>query len=309
LTVLSWHPHALGSDVVMRIFAVVAICAISLAATANAVTRAGSRWAIVLRSFHYVDSSRVAHFRNGTDGPRRLLTYVRYPRSGHAPFPLIVFAHGFTSTPATYARLLDAWTRAGYVVAAPVFPVENANAPGGPDENDLINEPRDISFVVSQLLAANTNPASPLDGLIEPGEIAVAGHSDGAEAALAAAYDHRFADPRFRAAVILSGGELGGRTTWFGSDRSPLLAVQGTADAINPPRYTTHFFRAAQPPKFLLELLRGGHRSPYTTNERELTIVERTTIAFLNHYLKHRSLLPLTKTATVPGIARLISDT
>ena len=37
------------------------------------------------------------------------------------PFPLIVFGHGFDVTPSVYARLLQAWTRAGYVVASPVF--------------------------------------------------------------------------------------------------------------------------------------------------------------------------------------------
>jgi predicted dienelactone hydrolase len=56
------------------------------------------------------------------------------PLRGARPFPLIVFGHGFAVTPRPYSQLLRAWARAGYVVAAPVFPLENANAPGGPDE-------------------------------------------------------------------------------------------------------------------------------------------------------------------------------
>src|SRR6476469_7805203 len=76
------------------------------------------------------------------------------PTAG-GPHPLIVFAHGFALTPGTYSRLLRAWTRAGYVVAAPVFPLEDANAPGGPDESDLINEPQDVSVVISRLLTAS----------------------------------------------------------------------------------------------------------------------------------------------------------
>ena len=83
-----------------------------------------------------------------------LTTVVRYPAT-RGPHPLIVFAHGFALTPATYSRLLRAWTQAGYVVAAPVFPLEDANAPGGPTESDLVNEPRDVSFVVTRLLALN----------------------------------------------------------------------------------------------------------------------------------------------------------
>jgi hypothetical protein len=41
--------------------------------------------------------------------------------------------------PATYASLLLAWARAGYVVAAPVFPLTNASAPGGANESDLVS--------------------------------------------------------------------------------------------------------------------------------------------------------------------------
>ena len=294
--------------VAVRAFGVVGVCALLLAGAASTATGPPLRGAIALRSFRFVDDSRVARFRNGTYGPRRLLTYVRYPLSGRGPFPLVVFAHGFTATPATYTRLLDAWTRAGYVVASPLFPVENANAPGGPDESDLINEPRDISFVVSQLLAANKSPVSPLHGLISAGEVAVAGHSDGAEAALATAYDHRFADPRVRAAVILSGAELGGRTTWFGPGSPPLLAVQGTADTINPAHFTTQYFRAARRPKILLELVRAGHLSPYTTDNRQLAIVEHVTTAFLGHYLKNDPLRHVLTAAVAPGLTRLIAD-
>jgi fermentation-respiration switch protein FrsA (DUF1100 family) len=292
-----------------RAFIVVFACAVLPITVTKPAAGTASRHGIELRSFRFVDSSRVAIYRNGERGARRLLTYVRFPSTGHRPFPLVVFAHGFMSTPATYTRLLDAWAHAGYVVAAPVFPVENANAPGGPDETDLINEPTDISFVITQLLAADARPTGPLHGLIDTAQIAVAGHSDGAEAALAVAYDHRFVDPRIRAAISLSGAELGGRTTWFGPGSPPLLAIQGTADTINPPRYASQFFRAAPPPKFLLELIGGGHLPPYTTDERELTVIEAVTIAFLNHYLKEASIHELLAAANDPGTTRLLADT
>src|SRR6202035_5291617 len=76
------------------------------------------------------------------------------PARAEGPFPLIVFGHGFAVTPATYSRLLQSWTRAGFVVAAPVFPLGNARAPGGPNEADLVNQPADMSFVISHMLAA-----------------------------------------------------------------------------------------------------------------------------------------------------------
>jgi predicted dienelactone hydrolase len=99
-----------------------------------------------------VDKSRTIQLADGASKPRALLTYVRYPALGapgngdvrnalparsDGPFPLVVFGHGFALTPGLYARLLYSWAQAGYVVAAPVFPLENAHASGGPDESDL----------------------------------------------------------------------------------------------------------------------------------------------------------------------------
>jgi predicted dienelactone hydrolase len=215
-----------------------------------------------------------------------------------------VFAHGYALTPGTYSRLLGAWTQAGYVVAAPLFPLEKANAPGGPDESDLVNEPRDVSFVIARLLALNARANGVLRTRIDPARIAVAGHSDGGVTALAVAYDRRFRDRRIRAAIVLSGAALPGMGS-FPQRGPPLLAVQGTADTINAPATTASFFRLARRPKFLLWLLGASHRPPYADQEPQLAVVERTTIAFLNHYLKNRSLHVFYKAAQHRGLTRL----
>ena len=254
-----------------------------------------------LRTFRFVDKTRVARFQTGATRPRTLVTYVRYPRTGSAPYPLVVFAHGFALTTGIYAPLLDALTRAGYVVAAPVFPVESPSAPGGPDRLDLSNEPGDIRFVITRLLSG------PLRALIDPHLIAVAGHSDGAAAALAAAYGDRSRDRRIDAAVILSGSELASEGFTFGPGSPPLLAVQGTADTINGPGNTRQFFELAHRPKFLLWLLGAGHLPPYTTDTRRLAVVERATIAFLNRYLRRGPLRPLLAVPE-PGVAQLSAD-
>jgi dienelactone hydrolase len=255
-----------------------------------------------LRVLRLVDHSRRAQFRNGTSGPRTLVTYVRFPTRGRAPFPLIVFAHGFDLTPQIYARLLDAWTRDGYVVAAPVFPVENANAPGGADQSDLGNEPGDIRFVISRLVGST----SPVRGLVDPTKIAVAGQSDGAVAALSVAYDKRFVDRRIDAAMILSGAALAGFTP-PPPGSPPLLAIQGTSDPINAPSATTNYFRLMRQPKFLLWLLGATHLPPYTTSDRWAAVVDRATTAFLDHYLRGAPLHPLIEAGTQTGVARITS--
>jgi predicted dienelactone hydrolase len=265
------------------------------------------------------DTSRRLRLPGGRLVSRTLESTVRYPAEGAAPpqgasgsaqanappsvsgapFPLVVFAHGFAVTPAIYSALLDSWARAGYVVVAPVFPLENANAPGGPRESDLVNEPADISFVISQVLAASAGPGL-LHGLIDPARIAVAGQSDGGEAALAAACGRRTLDARIRAAMILSGAELSGVGGYAFARCPPLLAVQGTADRVNAPRFTYAYFRAAHRPKYLLRLIGAGHLGPYTRQQPELGVVETASRAFLDNYLKGAT-SALAGLASLPG--------
>jgi fermentation-respiration switch protein FrsA (DUF1100 family) len=236
---------------------------------------------------HLIDRSRTIRLPDGRRIARPVTTYLWYPPAAGAagPWPLVVFGHGFATTPFRYLRLLRAWAAAGYLVAAPLFPLGNADAPGGPDESDIVNQPRDMSFVITQLLAASASPDSPLHGLVDAGRIAVAGQSDGAETAFASAYQRPWRDRRVRAAVILSGAELG-RHARLVSPAVPLLAVQGTADRINPPVYTLDLFRAVHRPKFLLLLRGAGHLPPYTKPGSRLAAVEHVSIAFLNHYLR-----------------------
>lgn len=250
-----------------------------------------------LRVLRLVDQSRRAHFANGTSSARVLVTYVRVPTTGRPPYPLVIFAHGFALTPAPYAPLLDAWARAGYVVAAPLFPVEGANAPGGPSERDLVNEPRDLAFVLRRLTEL-------LHGVVDPRRVAFAGHSDGAEAALAASYDRRYRDTDVRASIILSGAAFPG-FAGAPAGSPPLLAVQGTADPINPPATTSGYFRLMRRPKFLLSLLGASHLPPYTTPDRWFPVVVHATTAFLDHYLRRGALRPLLAAGAHPGVSRL----
>jgi dienelactone hydrolase len=283
-------------------------------------------FAVGIRALKFVDRSRTVRYPGQKPQPRTLITVIRYPALGPAsdvdrrgarpardegPFPLVIFGHGFAVTPGPYAQLLQAWARAGYVVAAPIFPLGNANAPGGPNESDIVNQPRDMSFVISHMLTLSKGRRGIFAGLISPKEIAVAGQSDGGVTALAVAYDRFYIDRRVRAAVILSGAELpGGGAFTFPAPSPPLLASQGTADTTNRPANTYTFFNAAPRPKFLLKLLGAPHLPPYTTEQPQLGIVERATIAFLDRYLKHlpRTLARIVAAGNVGGLASLEAD-
>ena len=295
-------------------------------AAAPQTARHAPPYAVGERVITFVDHSRTVRYPGRSPQPRTLVTVVRYPAVGPAsrvdvrdappdradgPFPLVVFGHGFAVTPATYYRLLRAWTAAGYVVAAPVFPLENAHAPGGPNESDLVNQPRDMSVVISGMLAASTSPHALLVKMIDPWAVAVAGQSDGGETALAAAYDRHFRDARVRAAVILSGAQIPGQhALTFPRGAPALLATQGTADAINLPVHTSAFFGVARRPKYLLWLIGAGHLPPYTGQQPQLSIVERVSVAFLNRYLKGIRAGPaqMRRAGTRPGTAALTAD-
>ena len=224
----------------------------------------------------------------------------------------MVFAPGFDVAPRVYAALLQSWASAGYVVAAPVFPRTSPGAPGGLDEEDVVNQPADVSFLITSLLAAGASATGPLAGLINPGEIAVAGHSDGGETALAVAYARRLRDPRIDAAMVFSGAEISGVGGYgfAAAGAPPLLAAQGTADRFNEPRYTNAYFKRAQRPKYLLRLLGAGHLPPFSSEQPQLGIVERVSVAFLDLYLKReRGALPsLLADAAVSGAAALAAQ-
>lgn len=272
-------------------------------------TQRAARATALPKVLHLVDTSREIRLPSGRRIPRPVTTYLWYPPdvAATSPRPLVVFGHGFATTPFRYERLLRAWAAAGYLVAAPLFPLGNANAPGGPDENDIVNQPRDLSFVISRLLAASASPASPLHGLVDPTRIAVAGQSDGAETAFAATYQRPWHDRRIRAAVVLSGAELGGHVRLVPRP-VPLLAVQGTADRINPPVYSEDLFQAVGRPKFLLLLQHAGHLGPYTVPGARLAAVERVSIAFLDHYVRTGSLAAIADAAAAFRADRLTSD-
>ncbi len=287
---------------------------------------APAEFAVGVRVLSFTDPTRTIQLPNGTTAPRTLVTIVRYPALGAAgsgearnappatadgPFPLVLFGHGFAVTPDPYSPLLRAWTRAGYVVAAPLFPLENASAPGGPNESDLSNQPADMSFLISRMLAAGSTPGGPLAGMVDAGRIAVSGHSDGGDTALAAAYDPRYRDPRIGAAVILAGAEIPGLGSFpFPAGGPPLLAVQGTADPINLPALTDAFFAEAHRPKFLLRLPGAEHLPPYTSEQPQLQTVTRVSLAFLDGYLRKRpgAVARMASLGKVAGTAELVAE-
>ena len=117
-------------------------------------------------------------------------------------FPLLVYAHGSGGSKAETAALFASWAEAGYVVAAPEFPLMNSHTPGGSDISDYTNQPRRcVSFVIDQMLRA---PPSGLTRMVDAARIGVSGFSLGGVTAVGVAFNSCCLDHRMKAAVIMA---------------------------------------------------------------------------------------------------------
>lgn len=253
---------------------------------------------------------------------RTLMTTVRYPAVGSpgatplagatplrsaGPYPLVVFSQGFGVAPENYARLLNSWAAAGYVVADPAYPFTSPNTPGGLVETDIVHHPADLSYVVTSLLNTNALAGGTLSGLINPAEVGLIGHSDGGDVTLASVANTCCRDGRIKAAIILSGAELASfKGTYFATPAVPLLVVQGSADEnLNPVACSVELYNAAPEPKYYLSMIAQTHFSAYIAPGPAQQVVTSVTIDFLNAYLRgsSSSLARAAAAGTVPGLS------
>jgi dipeptidyl aminopeptidase/acylaminoacyl peptidase len=252
-------------------------------------------------------------------GSRVLPTFVRYPvipaaaaasgRLARGLFPLVVFAPGYTQCQGSYAALLNTWASAGYVVAGVDFPRTSCRV-ASPDENDLVNQPADMSYVIRQLLAASGQPRGFLAGLIAPGRVAVAGHSDGGDTVAAIAANSCCRDPAVKAVMVFSGAEWPMTGSYFTAATPPILFVQGDADDINPPADSVAMYQAdTTGPRYYLDMFGQGHAPPYESHDPAALVVARVTVDFLNRYLAGtpHAATAMRQAADVPRVATLVS--
>ena len=226
---------------------------------------AASSEPVTTTTMTFIDTSRPTPPWNGMPGKpsRTLVTTIWYPArvsgsdatAGDGPYPLIVFAHGLGGSPQGYQRLLTAWAAAGYVVAAPLFPLSSGETPGGPDGGDIGSQPGDMSFVIDQLLKVSAASNGQLSGLVDPNEIGAAGHSNGAITTLGLVANGCCRDPRVKAAVVMAGTTEGlGRGHYQLAKAPPLLVVQDLHDGLVPYADAVAIYNQARGPKALLAL-------------------------------------------------------
>lgn len=189
------------------------------------------------RRIELTDTSRPTNANGGFEGSpaRELNGFIWYPQTqDQKPFPLIVYSHGFMSSVAEAEYLADFLVPKGYVVVAVSYPLSHGGAPGGPNANDVINQPSDVSFVIDAMLARHADEEDSLYGLLDPSRIAAVGLSLGGLTTQLAAYHRDVRDPRLSAAVSIAGPTASLEPRFFQTTDIPFMMVAGSADAIVP---------------------------------------------------------------------------
>jgi dienelactone hydrolase len=243
-----------------------------------------------------------------SDG-RHLATEVYLPREGGAR-PLIVFSHGLSGHPRKFSQLLSAWAAAGYVVAAPAFPLTNDRVPGNAANwRSVAAQPGDVSFVISEVLRLASGSDGPLSGRVDPQRVGTAGLSLGGATTYGVAFNSCCRDDRVRAVEVFSGALLpvGVPTpgTFELDGHVPLLIVHGTEDRSLPYDLARQAYGSATAPVWLVTLVGGTHAPPFEDDPSPFdATVERITTEFWDGTLGDDAgaLDRLATDAAVPGL-------
>ena len=235
-------------------------------------------YAVGVTTLQLVDTSRSteAHGDVPQSNERVLPTEVWYPAvadpakpdgrdaavdASGGPFPLIVFAHGLTSSrlfSPDYTRHLASH---GYVVAAPDFPLTKIGTEGGFVLRDLPNQAGDVSFVIDSMLRFNDEDGNPLRGSIDGEHIGLTGHSLGAFTTLITIYGLYGAqrDDRIDAALSISGTACFYDAGDVGDVSTPLMLLHGSEDLIVPRAGSRKAYEQANAPRYWVEVRGANH--------------------------------------------------
>jgi predicted dienelactone hydrolase len=226
----------------------------------------------------FIDSTRPTMPNRTFPGApsRTLVTEIWYPTNAQpsatpeirnaplahsgAPYPLVIYSHGFMSNRFGGTYLARHLASHGYVVGAADFPLSVSGAPGGPNFLDLPNQAADVRFVVDQLLALSADAQSSLAGSIDSARIGLTGLSMGGSTTFLATFHPTLRDPRVRAAAPMAGVACFFGPDFYAQTRVPLLILHGDIDAIVPYQGNGLFaFGEANPPKYLVTIAGGSH--------------------------------------------------
>jgi len=176
------------------------------------------------------------------------------------PFPLIIHSHGFMSERNELKYAAQHLASHGFVVAAADYPLTNLGTAGGAQLPDVVNQPEDVSFIITSLLGQSMTATSPLYEGIDAERIGAMGTSLGGMTTSLVTYHSQLRDQRIKAAVTFAGPSGMFSEDFYADDTTPLMLVHGDIDAIV--HYETNALVAMErafPLAGLVTLVGGSH--------------------------------------------------
>ncbi len=235
-------------------------------------------------------------------------TFWAKARSGH--FPLVVFAAGFNANPDTYQPFLHAIAAQGFIVAAPIFPIEASiagAAPASRSNTEILNQMYDMSAVITQMITYARQPGNFLGAAMSQTKIGVIGHSDGAMTVAGMTMSTSYNDPRIKSAVVMSGaGPLG--LAWNKRKVVPMMVEQATQDPYNNPTNSQWLFGQVTGSRDYLTVAGPYHIWPLVGDDEVSNQVRVAAIQELNITLKGYGIpafLGMLAAGNTPGLTAL----
>ncbi len=181
----------------------------------------------------WIDATRPTAANGDFEGaPERTFEVTIWsPEAAPGPHPLVVYSHGFMSTRDGGTHLARHLASHGYVVVAASYPLTHYFAPGGPNANDVVHQPADVSFLIDRTLALGPEERAFAGGIARD-RIAVVGLSLGGLTSTLVAFHPRLGDPRIEAAVSIAGPSVMFGPRYFASRDVPFLMIAGTHDSM-----------------------------------------------------------------------------
>jgi len=190
-------------------------------------------YTVAITETEFVDETRETA-ANG-DAPslpnRTFPTSIWYPEDSANNYPLIIHSHGFVSERTDLGYTAELLASYGYVVVAANFPLTAGGIAAGPNANDLVNQPMDVSFLIDSVLQLS-GEAKPFAGEIDSSRIALMGYSLGGITTTLATYHPRLRDERVKAAVSIAGPTAGLTSEFSDTSDVPFMMIAGTLDAL-----------------------------------------------------------------------------
>jgi predicted dienelactone hydrolase len=249
-------------------------------------------FAVGHRQASFTDESRPVKATMGFAGAsvRRIDVMIWYPSAKGAPesadapiasggpWPLVIYSHGTNGHPDNAMHLVNELVHRGYVVAAPAYPLSSITTYTHirtTDISDVINQTRDIHFLIDRLLA---DPF--ISRAIDPKRIATTGHSLGAVTSYFTSFGVQTRDPRIVATALIGAGDpvqtalsgdMGLAGTRHAAVSVPTLFLTGEKDVFARTTGRPHAaYSRIEKPKYEV-LIRGGVHVWFRDNDDQPT--------------------------------------